>query len=277
MPENNIYDLIILTESIFMKKLFLLIIFSALFLLTACTEELETKTDILEAAKTRGKFFVGVSSDCKPFCYIDNNNKFVGLEVDIAKRIAKKILGSEDAVHFIDVRSSDLFSKINKNETDFSMAAITITPQRRMIVDFSDSYFTAGQAIIVKKNSSIKKIKDLNKKKIIVTLGSTGEQIPKKFAPAAILLGYKNNDLAYEALLSGKGDALVSDDVFLKDFITVHKDYKLLPYRLTVEQYGIAFKNTEEASALKSEINNCLREMRTDGTLKELRKKWKTG
>lgn len=259
-----------------MKKLLSLIILSSLLLLTACTEEQEKKTDILEAAKARGKFFVGVSSDCKPFCYIDQNNKFVGLEVDIAKRIAKKVLGSEDAIHFVDVRSSDLFSKITKNETDFSMAAITITPQRRMIVDFSDSYFTAGQAIIVKKNSSIKKIKDMNKKKIIVTLGSTGEKIPKKFAPAAILLGFKNNDLAYDALLSGKGDALVSDDVFLKDFIVSHPDYKLLPYRLTVEQYGIAFKNTEDAANLKTEINNCLREMRTDGTLKELQKKWKT-
>lgn len=259
-----------------MKKLLSLIILSALFLLTGCIEETEKKSDILENAKARGKFLVGVSSDSKPFCYLDSNDKFVGLEIDIAKRIAQNLLGDENAVHFVDTRASDFISKINKNEIDFSLAAITITPQRQMVVDFSDPYFTAGQAIVVKKGSKIRKVKDMNKKKIIVTLGTTSEKIPKKYAPAAILLGFRNNNLAFEALMNGQGDAIVSDDTFLKGFISDHPNYEILPFRLTVEQYGISLKNTEEAATLKAGINNTLREMRTDGTLEELKKKWHT-
>jgi len=258
-----------------MKKLISLIILAALFILTGCIDEVEEKkADILDLAKERGKFLVGVSSDSKPFCYLDNNNKFVGLDVDIAKRIAKNLLGNEEAVYFVDTRASDFISKINKGEIDFALAAITITPQRQMTIAFSDSYYTAGQAIAVKKDSKIRKVKDLNKKRVIVTLGSTSEKIPKKFAPACILLGFRNNNLAFDALLRGQGDAVVSDDTFLKGFIFDHPDYKILPFRLTVEQYGISFKNTEEATNLKAGINKTLREMRNDGSLEALKKKW---
>ena len=258
-----------------MKKIISLILLSALFILTGCIDEVEDKkTDTLAAAKERGKFLVGVSSDSKPFCYFDKNNKFIGLDIDIAKRIAKNLLGNENAVDFIDVKYTDLITKINKSEIDFAIAAITITPQRQMVVDFSDSYFTAGQALIVKKDSKIQKIKDLNKKKVIVQLGSTSEKIPKKFAPAAILLGYKDINLAYEALKNGHGDVMISDDAFLKDFITNNPEFKILPFRLSVEQYGIAFKNTEDSANLKNGINNTLKEMRNDGSLEELKKKW---
>lgn len=258
-----------------MKKLISLILLSALFILTGCIDEVEDKNaDVLSMAKERGKFLVGVSSDSKPFCFFDSNNKFVGLDVDIARRIAKNLLGDENAIHFVDVRYSDLISKINKSEIDFAIAAITITPQRQMVVDFSDSYFTAGQAIIVKKDSKIQKIKDLNKKKVIVQLATTAEKIPKKIAPSAILLGYKNSIPAFEALKNGQGDAMIMDDVFLKDFINDNPQFKILPYRLSVEQYGIAFKNSEDAANLKNGINNTLKEMRTDGSLEELKKKW---
>jgi len=260
-----------------MKKLISLILISALFILTGCIDEVEdNKADVLDTAKERGKFLVGVSSDSKPFCFLNENNKFVGLDVDIARRIAKNLLGDENAIHFVDVRYADLFTKINKGEIDFAIAAITITQQRQMVVDFSDSYFTAGQALIVRKDSDIQKIKDLNKKRIIVQLGSTSEKIPKKFAPAAILLGFKNNNLAFEALKNGQGDAMVSDDTFLKGFVADNPEFKILPFRLTVEQYGIAFKNSEDAINLKMGINNTLKEMRSDGSLDELKKKWHT-
>ena len=258
-----------------MKKILLLFVLLTIFVLTGCSIEPEEKTkDSLKIIKERGKLIVGYVANSKPFAYKDETNTTKGFDIDISKHIAKNILGDENAIEFVEATVYDAMSTVSSGKVDFLISAMTITPQRQIIVNFSEPYYTTAQAILVHKNSQISNIKDLNKKRIIVQINSTAEQTPKKYAPAAILLGVKTSDKGFEELKNGHGDALISDEVLLKDFIKENPDYKILPFKLTVEPYAIIIKNTDEANLFRLKINSILQTMRQDGTLEELKTKW---
>lgn len=259
-----------------MKKLFCLLFIITVFILSGCALEPEQKTtDTLDAAKTRGKFIVGVSFDSKPFGYINSKGEPDGFDIDIAKYIAKSLLGDEKAIQFVETKGYNSISMVAAGQVDFLIAATTITPQRQLTVAFSEPYYTTGQAVLVPPNSKIVKPKDLNNKKVIVQLNSTAEKTPRKFAPSVILLGFKSHQLAFDEFKKGKGDAIISDEALLRGFIMDNPTYKILPFKLTIEPYGIVMKNTSESASLQTAINTLLQQMRTDGTLEKLKNKWK--
>lgn len=246
-----------------------------LCLLTGCSIEPEQKeVDQLQAAQERGNFIVGVSYDTKPFGFLQNG-KPTGFDVDVAKYITKSILGKDNAIQFVETKGYDSISMVAAGKVDFLIAATTITPQRQLTVDFSDPYYTTGQAILVPKNSKIVKIKDLNHKKVIVQMNSTAEKTQRNFAPQAQVLKYKSHKLAFEEFKAGHGDAIISDEALLKGFVVDNPNYKILPFKLSVEPYGVVIKKMEGTNNLSSEINSALEKMRMDGTLAKLKDKWK--
>ena len=259
-----------------MKKIFLLLILISVFIFTGCSlePEEEKEIDVLKNAQERGKFIVGVSYESKPFGFLNEKNELDGFDIDIAKKIAKTILGDENAIEYVKTNGYDSISMVSAGKVDFLIASTTITPQRQITISFSNPYYTTGQVILVKKDSNIRTIKDLNKKRVIVKLNSTAEKTPRKLAPAARLLGFKTRQECYEAFKQGQADAMISDEALLKGFISENKDYKILPQKLSIEPYGIAMKNSNESITLKSQINNILNQMETDGSMKELKRKW---
>lgn len=260
-----------------MKKFFAVLILLLIFVVSGCSLEPKTEQsqDILKAAQTRGKFIVGVTLDAKPFGFKNSAGQPDGFDIDIAKRIAKELLGSEKAIEFVEINSYDSILTVATGKVDFLIAATTITPQRQILVNFSEPYFTSNQAILVPNNSKIEKIKDLNNRKVIVKLNSTSEKTPKKYAPTAILIGYKTRLEAFQAFKNGKGDAIISDNTLLHGFLMDNKGYKILPFKLSVEPYGIAMQNTPEAKDLKSNIDAVISQMKADGTISKLKTKWK--
>ncbi|MCR5261795.1 MAG: transporter substrate-binding domain-containing protein [Candidatus Gastranaerophilales bacterium] len=258
-----------------MKKVLILILMISVCFLTACSIEPEAdEVDVLKAAQERGKFIVGVGYDSKPFGFLNEKNELDGFDIDIAKRIASSVLGSEKAIEYVEIKSGKAISSVSSGKVDFLVDAMTITPQRQITIAFSEPYYTTGQAMLVKKDSKINTVKDLNKKKVIVLLNTTSEQTPKKYAPAAILIGFKTREECFKALKNNEGEAMISDEALLKSFVTANPDYKILPQKLSVEPYGIAVKNTDEAKNLKKEIDAVLNQMKTDGSLEELKQKW---
>ena len=257
-----------------MKKLLGFIFLFSIMFFTGCIGEPEKKApDSLTEIKTRGHFIVGVSSDTKPFGFIQNGER-AGFDIDVAKNISKIILGKDKAIEYVDTKGYNSISLVASGEVDFLIAATTITPQRQLTVAFSEPYYTTGQAVLVPKNSTIKKPKDLNHKKVIVQINSTAEKTPRKFAPSVILLGYKSHKLAFDEFKIGKGDAIISDETLLKGFIMDNPSYKILSFKLSVEPYGIVMKNTDEAASLRAAVNSALQQMKADGTLDKLKAKW---
>lgn len=241
--------------------------------LSGCTKK-EDNTDTLDKIMQRGKIIVGVKYDTKPFGYINEKQQLVGYDVDLAKYIAKSILGSENRVEFKQVTPSNRILALNSGQVDMIIATMTITKQRSEVVDFSKPYYVAGQAILVPQNSKIKSMSDLNGKKVIIVFGSTAEKNLRTVAPEALVSGYKTYTSGYSALKQGRADAITSDDTILIGFAINDKSVKLLPKRYSQEPYAVAFKKGDASTSLKSKVDFVISEMISTGKLNQLKAKW---
>lgn len=232
--------------------------------------------DVLGKIKKNDYITIGVRSDSKPFGYIDKDSELKGFDIELAKLITKGLLGDENKVKFVYVTPSNRIISLTSGKVDMVIATMTITPQRKSVVNFSDPYYIAGQAVMVLENSNIKSASDLNDKKVIVILGSTGEKNIRYFAPNAIIQGYKTNTEAYQALKNGLADALTTDDTILTGFSMDDNTVRILPKRYTQEPYAIAFRQEKNSDNLKKSVNLILDNLKNSGQLNKLRHKWTT-
>ena len=122
----------------------------------------------LETIIKRDKIVVGIKTDTYPFGYIDDKGHFAGYDASLARLIARGILGSDKKVKFVPVTSSDRVMKLYTGDVDMLIATMSITSKRQEIIDFSNPYHMAGQAVLVKKGSPVKSIRDLSGKTAII-------------------------------------------------------------------------------------------------------------
>ena len=254
-----------------MKKLICLLILSLIFL-TGCKKEEEKNA--LELIKEKDVLVVGINDDSKPFGFISKSTgEYEGFDVDVARYIAKDILGSERKVKFVPLDTSKRIEAITSGEVDMAIATMTVTPQRQYLIDFSIPYFVAGQTVVVKNDSDIYSFGDLRRKTIIISLGSTSEKNIRRILPTAKMIGFKKFQEACEAFLEGQGDALSDDDVILAGFVMDHPEYRILKTRISHEPYAVGIKKYDDQK-LKKELDVIILRMKKDGTLKELKQKW---
>jgi len=241
--------------------------------LVGCIKKKNTQ-DLLRTVQERGKIVAGVKYDAKPFGFIDKDQNLKGFDVELIKEVAKRVLGNENAVEFQQVTSSNRIFSLTSGTVDLVAATMSVTPRRRDIIDFSRPYYIAGQAIMVPKNSSIKTLKDLSGKCVIVVLGSTSEINIKQLVPDAKILGFRTYTDAFFALKSGRGDALTTDDTIIYGFLSEDPDFKVLKDRLTREPYGIGFRKGMATQAFQDSVDSALEQIMQDGTLRRLQRKW---
>lgn len=255
-----------------MKKIFWIFIF-IIFVVSACAKK-NDKIDLYESIIKRDKIIVGVSFDSKPFAFKDSDGEIKGIEVDLAKAIAERMLGDKNKVMFKNITPQERMKAVIRGDVDMVISTMTITPQREKIVTFSEPYFVAGQVICVRKNSKIETINDLINKRVIVILGTTGEENIKRFAPNALIWGYINNSEAINAFKRGSADAITTDDSLLQGLAMDNSGYMILPERLTKEPYGIIFQKSKQTKSFKNKINKIINEIKLDGTFDMIKEKW---
>ena len=255
------------------KTLLIFICFFLMLGLAGCIKK-KTNQDLLKTVQERGKIIIGVKYDTKPFGFIDKDQKLKGFDIDLGKEIAKRVIGDENAVEFQQVTSSNRIFSLTSGTVDLVAATMTITPKRQRIIDFSRPYYIAGQAIMVPKNSPVKKLKDLSDKCVIVVLGSTSEINIRQLVPDVKILGFRTYTDAFFALKSGRGDALTTDDTIIYGFLSEDQNYKILKERLTREPYGIGFKKGINTQSFQDSVDFALEQIMQDGTLKRIQRKW---
>jgi len=241
--------------------------------LSGCLKKIEEK-DLLFTVQERGKIIAGVKFDAKPFGFIDKDEKLKGFDVDLIREIAKRVLGDPNAVEFQQVTSSNrIFSLISGN-VDMIAATMTITQERQKVIDFSRPYYVAGQAIMLPADNPAKTVKDIANKRVIIVLGSTSEINIRQIAPSVKIIGFRTYTDAYEALKSGRGDALTTDDTIIYGFLSESSKFKILKDRLTQEPYGLGFKKGKNTQAFQDAVDEALEQIIKDGTIARLQKKW---
>lgn len=255
------------------KILYIVFIIFILFGLTACTKK-KNQQDLVKVIQQRGKIIVGVKYDTKPFGFIDKDQKLKGFDIDLSREIAKRVIGDANAVEFQQVTSSNRIFSLSSGTVDMIAATMTITPERQTIIDFSRPYFIAGQAIMVKKNSPIKTLKDLSGKRVIIVLGSTSEINIQQMVPDVKILGFRTYTDAFSALKAGRGDALTTDDTIIYGFLSEDSGFKVLNQRLTQEPYGIGFNKSKSTKLFQEKVDAALQEIIADGTIRKIQHRW---
>ncbi|WP_163150411.1 glutamate ABC transporter substrate-binding protein [Anoxybacillus sp. MB8] len=238
------------------------------------TEEKAAETT-LDKIKERGKLVVGVKYDLNLFGLKNpQTGEVEGFDIDIAKGLAKKILGDENKIELKEVTSKTRIPMLNNGEIDAIIATMTITEERKKEVDFSDVYFMAGQSLLVKKDSNINGIADVNKKGVTVLTakGSTSAQNIRAKAPEATVLEFENYAEAFTALKAGQGDALTTDNALLFGMAKQDPNFRVVDETFSEEPYGIAVRKGDKE--LLDVINEYLKEIKANGEYDKIYEKW---
>ena len=251
-----------------MKKL--LVIFILLFcsvFLCGCTNGTEKSS--LDEIKERGYLIVGLNFNTKPFGFIENG-ELKGFDVDIAKNIAKNIFDDESKIEFIEITSETRLSKLLSGEIDIIVSSMTDTQERRALVDFSDTYYVTGQAILCKKDTEVSSAADLKNHNTVVVIGSTAEKTLKKLYISSNVIRALTLEEAYNAV--NKDTCLIEDDALLQGFVMDHEGYQIFNKKLSEEPYAIAIRKNE--SQLKQEVDYTLKALDASGELEKIKRKW---
>ena len=245
-----------------------------LLTLSACGQSV-AKQDVLARDEQSKQITWGVKSDTRLFG-LENirTGKLEGFEIDLAKAMTKKILGPNGKCVFVPVTSGTRVPLLKNGNIDAIMATMTITPEREKQVDFTHSYFDAGQSLLVKKGSPIKNIHDLNRpgKVVLGVSGSNSVKNVAKNAPKARVLQLFDYAQAMTALKSKQGDALTTDNGILYGMTAENPGYEVVGGNFTKEPYGIAVNKNQER--FRNKLNWALREVERDGTYNRLLLKW---
>jgi putative glutamine transport system substrate-binding protein len=227
----------------------------------------------LDAIKSRGKLVAGVKYDTNLFGLKDpGTGKVNGFDIDIAKALAKDILGDENKLELKEVTSKTRIPMLDKGDIDVIIATMTINEERKKQVNFSDVYFKAGQSLLVKQGSDIKSVDDLKGKKVLAVKGSTSVKNVKEKNPGAEVLEFDNYAEAFTALKSGKGDALTTDNAILMGMSQQDSNYVLTGGLFTDEPYGIASKKGDDA--FTTYLNTFLKKINDNGDYAKIYKQW---
>lgn len=199
---------------------FILVLGLLALMLTGCTSDSKdsgsstktAKARTLEEIKKDGKIRIGVFSDKNPFGYVDENGKVQGYDIYFAKRIAKDLLGSEDAVEFVYVEAASRVEYLQSGKVDITLANFTVTEERSEKVDFALPYMKVALGVVSPDSALIKSDDDLDGKNLIVVKGTTAETYFSENYPNVKLTKFDEYQEAYDALADGRGDAFSTDN-----------------------------------------------------------------
>lgn len=228
----------------------------------------------LAAVKERGKLVVGVKYDVPLFGFLNpTTNKVEGFDVDMAKLVAERIFGDPEAVEFKEAVSKNRIPYLEEGVVDVVFSTMTANEERAQQIDFSDTYYVAGQSLLVPVDSDITGIETLGGKVVGTVKGSTSEKNIREKAPDAQVELFDTYSEAVQAMQSGRVDAVTTDDIILYGFQKNNPDrFKVVGGQFTQEPYAAGIKkgNTE----LLNEVNAAIQQAKEDGTWAELYKQW---
>ena len=220
-----------------------------------------------------GKLTVCTHLAYKPFQFKDASGKIVGFDVDLMDLVAKKLNVTQEIVDidFSQITSGAVFTA---KKCDAGAAAITITDKRKEATLFSDPYFKATQALLVKGDSGITAVDGLKGKLLAVQTDTTGKDWAEKNAAT---YGYTTkifDDMptAANAVLGGTVAAAINDNGVMFDFAKDNPTTKVVQEFQTGEEYG--FNMGKDNAALQTVVNGVIKTAKADGTYNTIYKKW---
>lgn len=227
------------------------------FTMAACGSDSSSKSDNTLTMATNAAF--------PPYEYYQGDN-ITGIDAEIGQAIANE-LGMKFEIE--DMEFDSIIAAVASNKADMGMAGMTVTEDRKASVNFTDSYATAVQVIIVKEDSAITSADDFEGKKIGVQQGTTGDiYVSDDYEGKATVERYNKGTEAVEALKQGKIDAVVIDNEPAKAFVSENEGLTILETEYVTEEYAIAIAKDNED--LLKKVNDALNKLIDDGTVQSI-------
>lgn len=213
--------------------------------------------------KDDSKLIMVTEAGFAPYEYY-SNGEIVGVDVDIAKEIAAS-MGKELVIK--DIAFDSIINEVKTGKADFGAAGISYNEERAKNVDFTINYSTSKQVVIVKNDSGITNIGDINNKKIAVQLGSIADTYVSSTYKDASVVRQKKYLAAIEDLNTGKVDCVVMDLLPAEQILKTNRGLKILDGALVEDSYGMIVKKGNKE--LLDNINKVLEKLKNEGKIDE--------
>jgi len=234
-------------------------------LLTGCGGEEKKAADSAKVLR------VGTEPVFAPFEFPKEGSKdLTGFDIELIEALGKQ-MGYK--VEMVSMGFDALIPALNSNNIDVAIAGMTITDERKKVVDFTESYYTSGLMIMVRKDSNVKSIDDLKGKTIACQIGTTGEKNARNVANAKVT-AFNTNDEAVMELKNKGVDAIINDSPVVGYYLAQggNTSMKTVGDIMEAEQYGLAVKKGNDK--LAGEINKALAELKKNGEYDKIYKTW---
>ena len=231
-----------------MKKVLILLLL--MFLCTGCSNREEKLIMVTEASFAPYEYY--------------SDGKIVGVDVDIASEIAKE-MGKKLVVK--DVAFDSIIHEVKSGKADIGVAGISFSEERAKQVDFSVNYTTSKQVVIVRKNSKIHDVGEINNKRIAVQLGSVADLYVSEDYDNKNIIRQKKYLAAIQDLKDNKVDCVVMDELPAKQIVSENNDIRILDEALAEDNYGIIVDKGN--SELLEVINRVINRLKEKGKIDE--------
>jgi len=261
-----------------MKKVFAVLTILLFASTSAFAADIDlAKKSTLEEIQKRGELRVGFEAGYMPFEMTDKNGKFVGFDIDVAKKMAEAM-----KVKFVPINTAwdGIIPALITKKFDIIMSGMTLTQERNLKINFANPYIVVGQTIILAKKheATVKSYKDLNDPKYVVTskLGTTGEQAVKRLIPKCTYKSFETETEAALEVATGKADAYVYDQPNCVVFMAQQGEGKLVFLDKPFTYEPLAWAVRKGDPDFINWLNNFLNQIKQDGTYETIYNKWIT-
>lgn len=255
--------------------LLLLCLLFILPLVCGCGEDPDK--DRLELIRERGHIRVGTLLALPPFAYVGPDGELQGFDIDLIKAISRKLVGRDDNIEFMEVRTVNRAAALNARQVDFVVAVATITEPRKKVYRFSKPYHVAYFRLLVRKDSYYKDVGDLRAKKVGFLIPGVANPVLHETHPEFDLVGFNTVPAEFKALMSGQIEGFGTQEATIFGYVRRSDcQVRFLPDRVKEQPYGVAMRKDPTTDSLKALLDAQIDEWEASGFLEDLRKKWLT-
>ena len=225
--------------------------------------------------RARGRLIVGLDIGSNLFSFRDPiTGEITGFDVDIAGEIARDIFGAPSHVEYRILSSEERVTALQQSEVDVVVKTMTITCERRKLVNFSTVYLDANQRILAPRDSPITEVSDLSGKRVCVARGTTSLHRIRQIDPPPVIVSVVNWADCLVAMQQREIDAVSTDDSILAGLVEEDPYLHIVGPNLATQPYGVGINLNN--TGLVRFVNGTLERIRRDGTWNTLYRKWLT-
>lgn len=216
----------------------------------------------LDDIKARDKLIVGVKNDYAPYGYLNDKGEIVGFEIELARYVAKELLGSEEKIELVPVVASNRIEFLTAGRIDVIFATLGVTAERDKVIDFTTEYVSAaGPSVLMAREAKLSKWEELKGRPVCGIQGSYyNKKMTEEFG--INLVAFKTQPEAYRALKDNRCIGFVFDDMTLQQklkeadwsgYKVAIPPYEFLPMAGGIREGDSAFREAVDAAITKAE------------------------